>query len=94
MKKAKMNLLDRMAMNWLDRKFSQTRTTSTMVQIGEAISTPQNYEGYSRKGYQKNAMVFTCVNKIATAVSGVEWCLYSKRSGKKVKSIQRIQNPV
>ena len=79
----KMNVLDRLAMRYLDRKFSETRVVSTMRQLGEAVSSPQNYETYSRKGYQKNAMVYVCINKIATAVGGVEWCLYTKKKNEK-----------
>lgn len=66
-------------------KESLTRTVSTFLKVGSAVYSPQNYETYSRIGYQKNALVFSCISKITTAASGVEWLLYKKQGTKYVE---------
>ncbi len=63
------------------RKESQARIALSFRQVGEPQSTPRNYEGFAREGYQKNNVVYSCVHKIAQACAGIEWELYQKRNG-------------
>jgi len=62
-------------------KESQARIVASINQVGQAVSTPANYEGFSKQGYSKAAIVYACINKIAQAVGGVKWEVYSKRPG-------------
>lgn len=73
-------------MNFSDRlrflfgsKESQARIVTTMSQLGRAVSTPANYEGFAVQGYQKNLIVYSAISKITTAAKGVNWLLYSKQ---------------
>lgn len=86
----KENILTR----FLNRKESASRTVSTIRQIGTPISSPANYQSFSQKGYQANAMVYVCINKIAQAVGGVEWCLYTKKKDDKGKRKEITDHPL
>lgn len=67
--------------NFFSRKESQTRIVNSVRQLGQPVSTPANFMGFTREGYQKNAIVYTCVQKIATACAGIDWDVYNKRKG-------------
>lgn len=79
-----MNLIQKL----FGRKDSQARIALSFRQVGNPISTPRNYEGFSREGYQKNVVVFRCVQIIAKACAGIEWELYQKRLGGKPLEIE------
>jgi HK97 family phage portal protein len=65
------------------RKESQARVVTSIRQIGKPVTTPANYESFAHFGYQKNAVVFMAVSKIATACAGIEWVLYKKKTGRR-----------
>lgn len=44
--------------------------------MGKAQWTPRNYELLAQEGYQKNVIVYRCVNLIARGLSSVPWLLY------------------
>ena len=69
-------------------KDSQARIALSFRQVGNPISTPRNYEGFSREGYQKNVTVYRCVQLIAKACAGIEWELYNQRVGGKPVEIE------
>lgn len=44
--------------------------------MSKAQWTPRNYELLAQEGYQKNVIVYRCVNLIARGLSSVPWLLY------------------
>lgn len=77
-----MNILDRLKIAF-STKESQARIITSYYQTGKPVSTPANYEGFARKGYSKNIVVYAAISKIATAAAGINWVLYEKKSGRK-----------
>lgn len=73
-----MTIKNRLA-NLFGLKASDARIVSTFKIAGQAVSTPANYENFSKLGYGKNALVFKCIHMIATAAAGIEWEVYTKR---------------
>lgn len=45
---------------------------------GKPVWTPRHYEALAAEGYQKNVIVYRCVNIIARAVASVPWLLYER----------------
>jgi HK97 family phage portal protein len=82
---------------WLDNVFSFFDLKSVslqginpdfgaMMQIynpGQPVWSPKNYESFTKEAYKKNATVYTCINKISGAASGIRWRLYTDRTKKK-----------
>lgn len=77
-----------------NRKESQTRIVSSMQHVGKAQPTPANYQAFAHNGYSRNAVVFIAVSKIATACSGIEWCLYQKGKGRKKEKTEIEDSPL
>lgn len=76
-----MNFFERMRFVFSNqRKLSEARVVSSIMKIGQAQSTPANYENIAKLGYQKNVVVFRAVHMIAKASSGICWNLYNKKS--------------
>lgn len=50
---------------------------------GNPIWTDKDYRSFVRNGYRKNPTVYTCINKITGAASGINWKLYTDRDKKK-----------
>lgn len=72
-------------------KESQTRIALSFQQTGRPKETPANYEAFSYNGFQKNAVVYTCIKKIITAASSVHWNAYQKKS----KDLQELsEHPI
>jgi HK97 family phage portal protein len=70
------------------RKDSQSRIALSFRQVGAPQNTPKNYEGFAREGYNKNVIVYRCVNMIAKSCAGIDWELYQKRMGGKPVEIE------
>jgi HK97 family phage portal protein len=73
-----MNILDRF---FGSRKFSESRSVSSVQYLNQAAPSAANFATYSKEGYEKVVMVYRCVSMIAEACGGIEWELYSKRKG-------------
>ncbi len=71
-----------------EQKASDARITSTINVVGQAQASPAQYTTYSQKGYGANTAVYACVTKIAEAVGGISWVLYSKRKGGQRQEIE------
>lgn len=59
----------------------QTSSNTNMLAIGtfgKPIFTPRHYEQLADEGYQRNVIVFRCINLIARGLGSVPWLLYSK----------------
>ncbi|MBX9805605.1 MAG: phage portal protein [Alphaproteobacteria bacterium] len=44
--------------------------------VGNPVWTPRRYDSLAAEGYQKNVIVYRCVNLIARGLSSVPWLLY------------------
>lgn len=44
--------------------------------MGNPVWTPRRYDSLAAEGYQKNVIVYRCVNLIARGLSSVPWLLY------------------
>lgn len=49
-----------------------------MNHVGQPIWTPRRYDALTAEGYQKNVIVYRCVNLIARGAASVPWRLYRK----------------
>ena len=62
--------------------FDSQRKTSAVAGVialqspGRAVWTPCNYAKLAEEGYQKNVIVYRCVNLIARGLASVPWLLY------------------
>jgi HK97 family phage portal protein len=65
------------------RKANQARAVSSIRQLGQPVITPANFSGFTKEGYQKNAVVYRCVSLIAQACSGIELELYQGKGKNK-----------
>jgi HK97 family phage portal protein len=59
-------------------KASEARIALTVQRLGQPNMSPANYAGFSKEGYQKNAIVYRCISMIAKACAGIQWELYTK----------------
>jgi HK97 family phage portal protein len=78
-------------MKWYQRFFrkeSQARMAVAINQIGQPVSSPRSFTSYSNEGYQKNVVVYRCIQIIAKACAGIEWELYQKRTGGKAIEVE------
>lgn len=78
-------------MKWYQRFFrkeSQARVAIAINQVGQPISSPRSFASYSNEGYQKNVVVYRCIQIIAKSCAGIEWELYQKRTGGKSLEIE------
>ncbi len=62
--------------NHQDVKASQVGSMVAYNNVGKAIWTPRNYESLTKHGYNKNVIVYRCVNLIARSAASVPWRLY------------------
>lgn len=76
-------------MTWRDwlpnvsRKASATqRAVLLQTTPGVAVWTPRNYETLAKEGYGSSAIVYTCINAIAKAISGLERVVQQRRGGR------------
>lgn len=78
----------------LGQKESQARIVTTYNQVGKPVTTPANYEGFASQGFSKNLVVYSAINKIATAAKGIDWVLYSKKKGENGKRTEITAHPL
>ena len=45
-------------------------------QVGNPVWTPRRYDSLAEEGYQKNVIVYRCVNLVARGLGSVPWLLY------------------
>lgn len=74
-------------MNFLQRLFgqkdSQARIALTIKQVGNPLTTPRDYEGFSKQAYMKSVVVYRCISLIAKSCAGIKWELKKSRMGGK-----------
>lgn len=68
---------------WLMHKTLPRHTKASSVSpliacnvLGKPVWTPRNYQMLAEEGYQKNVIVYRCVNLIARGIASVPWLLY------------------
>jgi HK97 family phage portal protein len=49
--------------------------------VGRPVWTPKRFDTFSEEGYQKNAIVYRCINLIAKGLASVPWLLYERKRG-------------
>ena len=57
---------------------SNTPNILAMQPLSKPVFTPRCYEQLADEGYQRNVIVFRCVNLIARGLGSVPWLLYKK----------------
>lgn len=74
---------------------------SMVFGIGAAQTMNHNYRAFASEGYALNSVVHACVDKIRTAASSVDICVYEERNGKRrkleshvIKSLMEKPNPL
>jgi HK97 family phage portal protein len=75
MKKQLKLILDNLKRNF-SKKSSEVGTLMACGTVGNPIWTPRRYESLAEEGYQKNVIVYRCVNLIARGIGSVPWLLY------------------
>lgn len=63
------------------QKNSPSRSMISFHRLGQPVSTPKNFEGYSKEGFQKNVVAYRAVLGISQGIAGLKWVLYKKRRG-------------
>ena len=67
----------------LSKKSSSVTPLIACNTVGRPVWTPRRYDSLTKEGYQKNAIVYRCVNLIARGVSSVSWLLYEQKHNQK-----------
>jgi HK97 family phage portal protein len=63
----------------LHQKMSQVSPLLAYGTLGQPIWTPKRYDSLADEGYQKNVIVYRCVNLIARGLASVPWLLYERK---------------
>lgn len=79
-------------MNWFERlrhgfisgaqmahKQSQVASMIAYHHTNKPVWTPRRFDRLSQEGYQKNVIVYRCVNLIARGIASVPWRLYDRK---------------
>lgn len=67
----------------LERKQSRAGPLFALFGAGRPTPTPRRYEKLAEEGFQKNAVVFRCVNLVSECAAAVPWVLFRRRGGAK-----------
>lgn len=62
--------------NTFEEKASSIAPMVAYQSVGKPVWTPRSFEALSKQGYQKNVIVYRCVNLIARSLSSIPWKLY------------------
>jgi HK97 family phage portal protein len=61
---------------FISQKTSQVSPLVAYGTVGNPVWTPRRYDSLADEGYQKNVIVYRCVNLIARGLGSVPWLLY------------------
>ena len=64
-----------------ERKESRAGPLFALFGSGRPAATPRRYDKLAEEGFQKNAIVFRCVNLISECAAAVPWTLFRRRGG-------------
>src|SRR2546423_598687 len=83
-----MGIFNRVALAW--KAMTDPRAVDpnygTSLQIltpGQPLWTPRNYANFVKEGYRRTAAVYSSINKISSAASGINWKLYEDHTMKR-----------
>lgn len=78
--------------NSIGKKASAVASKVSWWEVGRAAWSGRNYEAFMDEGYRKNAIVFTCVDMIATAAASVPWYVATedKKKAGTNKDLERL----
>jgi hypothetical protein len=62
-----------------ERKASRAGPLMALMSAGQPAPTPRRYDKLAEEGFQKNAVVFRCVNLVAECTAAVPWRLFRGR---------------
>ncbi len=62
-----------------ERKASRSGPLVALMSAGQPAPTPRRYDKLAEEGFQRNAVVFRCVNLIAECTAAVPWRLFRGR---------------
>ena len=83
-------------LNWLKRIRHKEAANGKMVVVMEGRHTQYpawDMAAQMREGYEKNSVVYACVNKIANAAKGIPWTLFRETGGDAME-IEDAANPL
>lgn len=63
------------------KKQSPSRTLMATYSLGHPVTTPVNYESFSKEAYSKNVVAFRAIIGVAQACGQINWLMYKKRQG-------------
>lgn len=66
--------------NYLQKRTLNSTNMLAMRPLAKPIFTPRCYEQLADEGYQRNVIVFRCINLIARGLGSVPWLLYRKQT--------------
>jgi len=69
----------------LEQKASGTGSIVAYNVLGQPVWTPKRYDSLAEEGYQKNVIVYRCVNLISRGLASVPWLLYRRNSDQEVE---------
>lgn len=76
------------------RKESDARMMIASQSLGQPIMTPREYDKLAKEGYNKNAVAFACVNKIAAATKSIRFVLYQRPRTKNGRITEVESHPI
>lgn len=62
------------------RKASAVGSLMACGTVGNPVWTPRRYDSLAAEGYQKNVIVYRCVNLVARGLGSVPWLLYREET--------------
>jgi phage portal protein BeeE len=69
-------------------KQSPSQTALAMQKVGQAVSTPRNYAGFSKEAYEKNVVAYRAITGISRSCGAIPFLLYKKRKGAAKQEIE------
>src|SRR2546430_10298544 len=83
-----MGIFNRVALAWkamtdpraIDPNYG---TSLQIITSGQSLWTPRNYANLVKEGYRRTAAVYSSINKISSAASGINWKLYEDHTMKR-----------
>ena len=86
------NIFSRSQKNEREKKQSRFSTLLSYQNIGQPVWTDTQFDMLSKEGYQKNVIVYRCVNLIAKSLSSVSLALYEDEYRKESDPLLSLLN--
>ncbi len=86
-----MSLWSRLGFN---KKESEAQILIAQQNQGMAVTTPRQYDKLAKEGYNKNAVAYACVNKIAVAMKSMKFLLFQRPTSQDGRIIEIMNHPI